>query len=77
MLGGVGEECAVFVVYDEYWEIRVGFAEFGEELVVEGVVDGFPEPGAAGEDRVDVAGGRLSTFCQQNTKTPRKISLTV
>jgi hypothetical protein len=41
----------------------VRVAEFGEELAVKGVVDGFPEVLAAGEDRVDVGGGGLSWVC--------------
>lgn len=53
-LGGVGEEGAVFGVQDEDGEVGVGGGEFGEEFLVEGVVDGFPEGGAAGDGCVDV-----------------------
>jgi len=40
---GIGEETAVFVVYDKDWKVRMGVCEFVEEFAVEGAVDGCPE----------------------------------
>lgn len=60
---GIGKQRAVLVVDDEGREVRVRLGELGEELAVEGVVDGFPEAGAAGADGVYVAGGGLSDWC--------------
>ena len=47
--GRVGEEGPVVGLQDDDGEVWVGEGELGDEFVVEGGVDGVPEPAAAGE----------------------------
>lgn len=49
----ISEEAAVFVVYNEGWEIGMGVCEFVEEFAVEGAVDGCPERVTSVDDFVD------------------------
>ena len=58
------------MVDDEYWQIRVRFGEFGDKFAVQGMVDGFPESIAAGQDLINVCWRGVSNVgqCQDNTE---------